>query len=95
MVRVSGKARRYAAENGGALYLWVEQQGSRHGWLSVSTAGPPQVEFGEPVDVDGLQVHVQRGMRAVLSRPVTVRLWRYPKRHLDAAGAVVVDPPAG
>ena len=92
-VKLSGAARRFAAENGGVLYLWVEQQsGRRHGWLIAATEQPGGIGFGPVTDVDGIRVHLQSGMRAVLSRPVTVRLWRFPRVHLDVNGAVVVDP---
>lgn len=94
-VRLSRAARRFAADNGGVLYLWVERSGRRHGWLSVAMTRPADVAFGPVTDVDGVWVYVQQGMRALLGRPVTVRLWRIPRPHLDANGAVLVDPPAG
>lgn len=92
-IRLSGAARRFVVENGGALYVWVEQQsGRRHGWLNAATERPAGLGFGPASDVDGIRVHLQSGMRAILSRPVTVRLWRFPRVHLDVNGAVVVDP---
>jgi hypothetical protein len=93
-IRVSARARRYAEDNGGSLYLWIEQRGSRHGWLAVAAERPEGVDFGHVVDADGLPVHVQARMRSLLSRPVKIRLWRFPPVHIDAAGTVVVDPPA-
>ncbi len=92
-IRVSATARRYAEENGGALYLWVKLQGSRRGWLTAAAEAPRGVKFGHVVDAGGVPVHVQAGMRSVFSRPVKVRLWRFPAPHLDATGIVVVDPP--
>jgi hypothetical protein len=80
------------AGSGGVIYVWVEPSGRRHGWLAVATQRPETIEFGPPSDVDGVRVHLQAGMRAIRSRPVTVRLWRFPRLHLDASGAVVVDP---
>lgn len=93
-IRVSANARRFAEENGGSLYLWVERQGSQRGWLTVAARGPQGVKFGHVVDAEGVPVHVQAGMRSVFSRPVKVRLWRFPRVHLDATGTVVVDQPA-
>jgi hypothetical protein len=94
-VRVSAKARRYAEDNGGSLYLWIERRGSsRQGWLTVAAERPVGVNFGHVVDAKGLPVHVQAGMRSLFSRPVKVRLWRFPRVHIDVTGTVAVDPPA-
>ena len=90
-IRISRNARRYVQANGGALYLWVapKNPGGTFGFLEVSTEDPGGTAW-DVRDVDGLAVHVQDGMRAVLSRPVKVRLWRFRGERLDASGAVTI-----
>lgn len=92
---MSRAARRHVERRGGELFVWVapRKEGATIGWLTAATERPHGVEL-TPVEADGLRLFVQAGMRAVLARPVKVRLMRFPRERLEATGAVTVPEPA-
>jgi hypothetical protein len=93
-IRISPSARRHVEANGGVLYLWVapKRPGGTFGFLETATDDPGGIPWTVR-EIDGLTVHVHAGMRAVLARPVRVRLWRIPRTRLEASGAVTVGSP--